>query len=49
MTLETLRSLTAPDQMGPEQRAAAAELEPCYERMKAAFGLDFAGKAGPGQ
>ena len=40
--LENLRSLTAPDQMGPEQRAAAAELEPCYERMKAAFGLDFA-------
>lgn len=40
--LENLRCLTAPDQMGPEQRAAAAELEPYYERIKAALGLAFA-------
>ena len=40
--LENLRLLTAPDAMTVEQRAAAAALEPYYERAKAAFGLDFA-------
>ena len=42
MILENLRLLTAPDAMTVEQRAAAAALEPYYERAKAAFGLDFA-------
>lgn len=41
MTLESLRLLTAPDAITTAQQAAAAELEPCYERMKAVLGLDF--------